>query len=204
MDKDERKDGEEQKYLRAITDKHEKKDIVSLIRSKKVTAGVCLALVVISIIEGLIFSSMAEKGKSAPMALFYVALVLAFVCFLVYLSVRSAISAKMSLILTRPLREDEGEEIREYRARLHDEIKADRAALRKNVIPACVGGVIFVVLAAAETIMHPESVTLGTLYIVGLVFFVAGVAATIVLNAVYDHKKEKKSASDGNKDNDAR
>lgn len=184
-----------EKYLKAITDKNEKKEITTLFGSQSVTLVLGAVLMLATLIVGAITASSSEKGNPLTVV-FYVLLVLACLAMFLHFSVRTVISSKMSLILRRPLRDGETQELLDYRKKLYAEMKADKAAFRKNAIPAIVGAVVFVVLLMTEIFLYPEMTSLGAISMTGFAVFVVGVVATIVLCTLYDRKKEKSGKGD--------
>lgn len=183
-----------ERYLRAITDKNEKKEISTLFRSKTVTLVIGAVLALATLVVGAIAASAAERG--AFTAFFYVLLVLTCLDLFLHFAVRSVISSKMSLILKRPLREGEGKELLDYRKKLYEEMKADKAAFRKNVIPAVAGAVVFVALLIAETFIYPGLTAFGAIAMTGFALLIVGVAVTVALCAVYDRRMEKSRKDD--------
>lgn len=185
-----------ERYLRAITDKNEKKEISTLFRSKTVTLVIGAVLAFATLVVGAIAASAAERGDNPSSLFFYVLLVLTCLDLFLHFAVRSVISSKMSLILKRPLREGEGKELLDYRKKLYEEMKADKAAFRKNVIPAVAGAVVFVVLLIAETFIYPGLTAFGAIAMTGFALLIVGVAVTVALCAVYDRKMEKSRKDD--------
>ena len=75
-------------------------------------------------------------------------------------------------------------------------MKTDKAAFRKNVIPAIIGAVVFVALLIAETFVYPQLTALSAISMTGFAVLIVGVAATVVLCTLYDRKKEKRGKDD--------
>lgn len=184
-----------EKYLRAITNESEKKEICTLFRSLTVTLVTGAVLAIATLIIGAVAAS-AETGGNLFNVFFYVLLALACLDLFLHFASRSVISSKMTLILRRPPAEGEGQELQAYRKKLYEEMKTDKAAFRKNVIPAIIGAVVFVALLIAETFVYPQLTALSAISMTGFAILIVGVAATVVLCTLYDRKKEKRGKDD--------
>ena len=184
-----------EKYLRAITNESEKKEICTLFRSLTVTLVTGAVLAIATLIIGAVAAS-AETGGNLFNVFFYVLLALTCLDLFLHFASRSVISSKMTLILRRPPAEGEGQELQAYRKKLYEEMKTDKAAFRKNVIPAVIGAVVFVALLIAETFAYPQLTALGAISMTGFAVLIVGVAATVVLCTLYDRKKEKRGKDD--------
>lgn len=182
-----------QKYLKAITVESEKKEIRTLFKAQTVTLVIAAILAVATLVVGAVASA---KGGTVPAVSFYVLIVLTCLAMFLHFASRAVVSSKMSLILRRPLAEGEGQELLDYRKKIRVEMKADKAAFRKNVIPAVIGAVVFVALLIAETIVYPQLTALGAISMTGFAVLIVGVAATVVLCTLYDRKKEKRGKDD--------
>lgn len=183
------------KYLRAITDENERKEILALLRARIVALAVAVVALVALVVESVVFDDILANGGEAPMWPGYLTIALFAAGIIGYFVLRSVFWSKFSLILRREPREGEPEELAEYRRKLRAERTEDKVAIAKYSKFAIVGVAVALVLIVVESIMYPESEELGTLSYVGIGIFAVGLIASLISYGVYDGKK-KNSAPD--------
>lgn len=184
------------KYLRAISDENERKEILRLLRFRIAAMAVAVAALIALVVESVVFDGIIEKGGEAPMWPGYITIALFAAGLIGYFVLRAVFWSRFCFILTREPKEGEPEELTLYRKKLRAERTEDRAAIKKYSKFAIVGLILFVVLLVAEVILYPEKEELGALSLTGLVLFAVGLVVSFICYGIYDEKKKKNKTDD--------
>ena len=184
------------KYLRAISDENERKEILRLLRFRIAAMAVAVAALIALVVESVVFDGIIEKGGEAPMWLGYITIALFAAGLIGYFVLRAVFWSRFCFILTREPKEGEPEELILYRKKLRAERTEDRAAIKRYSKFAIVGLILFVVLLVAEVILYPEKEELGALSLTGLVLFAVGLVVSLICYGIYDEKKKKNKTDD--------